>query len=329
MNCAVRFVKLSMVPILLTSIGCGEGPVSLSAPASPARDATASPDAVNSVVLGGVRQISARGVTLALDRHRGRLSDNRGHSITLDAASQRKYEQLFDYLDYEAVRYGRLFDGIARRSLNSVRRPGAAPLFRITLRQPEKRAAGGRMSALRDAGSGLPTVTSSVHDLPRLGVLGGKSSVDAETGFTCWDISREMAALQIKVRNANQGIADAIAGALALGFDLFNPGTFKASGAYQNLILLYDESMALKAASNIQLAFYGAMFNGYNCWEWLYNGIDGTNSGGGGGGSAGGMGASLQCHYEYGAIEASYDGGLTWSVWWSGQYEVCSYVAAT
>jgi hypothetical protein len=254
------------------------------------------------------------------------LSDGRGHTITLDAAAQRKYEGLFDYLVYEQARYGRMFEGISHRNLKSTRRSGAAPLFRATAKQPAKLVASGRMSALREAGSGLPTIASKTPDVPRLGVLGGRSSGDYETGISCWDISRAMAELQIKVRNANQGIADAIAGALALGFDLLNPGTFSGSSAFQNLIVLYDESMALKAAANIQLAIYGGLFNGYNCWEWLYNGVDGT-SGGGTIADDGDTGGTLQCHYEPGVIEASYDDGLTWSVWWSGQVEVCYYAA--
>lgn len=39
----------------------------------------------------------------------------------------------------------------------------------------------------------------------------------------------------------------------------------------------------------------------------------------GGGGGGGGSG----CTWEYGVIEISYDGGVTWEVWWQGWYTVC------
>jgi len=181
------------------------------------------------------------------------------------------------------------------------------------------------ISALRDASLGQP---ASAPDAPAWvgGYLRGKSSVDYDTGITCLDISRQMADLQIKVRNANSGVADAIAGALAAGFDLLNPGSWSSSSVYTSLMTLYDESMAAKAAANISLAIYGALFNGYNCWDWLYNGVDGTNTGGGGGDSGGGNGGvQYSCHSEYGSIEVSYDGGLTWDDVWSGYYDVCEY----
>lgn len=49
-------------------------------------------------------------------------------------------------------------------------------------------------------------------------------------------------------------------------------------------------------------------------------GGSGTESGSG---SESGSGTGTNCSVQYGVIEISYDGGITWEVWWEGYYTVC------
>ncbi len=47
------------------------------------------------------------------------------------------------------------------------------------------------------------------------------------------------------------------------------------------------------------------------------------DGGGGGTGGDGGGGGSDGCSTQYGKIEVSYDGGVTWETWWEGWYTEC------
>jgi uncharacterized membrane protein YgcG len=66
-----------------------------------------------------------------------------------------------------------------------------------------------------------------------------------------------------------------------------------------------------------------SMDPGYPC--------DPGGDGGGGGdpGDGGGGSGGSGCTREYGVIEISYDGGLTWEVWWQGWYTLCNGEAMT
>lgn len=53
---------------------------------------------------------------------------------------------------------------------------------------------------------------------------------------------------------------------------------------------------------------------------------DGGGPGGGGGGSGGGgAGGQLVCHFETVQLEISYDGGVTWDIYWTGLVNVCAF----
>ena len=289
-------IRIALSSILVAALfGCG---------ADTTAPDVAQPPSIASLLdhLNGNRvHRAASGVVFTINHQEGTLRASGGKPIYLSPKMIASLEKDFDLINVVEVRRARLKRSPDYgRQLAQVRRNGVRRLIRASTLNATTPAATAP-SPKGTVSQFAPRISSDIYD-----------GMD-QSGISCLDIAQNIMAEQPIYDHALAVLDEALlevsqAGARDNG--AWSPDDYAAAALLEVAEWNYQVEL-------FKMNFLAVLYNSYYCWDnhWTDASVSGGGGGGGGGGSS--------CYEEWGSLEASYDGGMTWTEIWSGYYTVC------
>lgn len=295
--------RLALLAILVAVSACDREPT---APA----EATAF--VVDGAGLSAVRSYRGAAGTYVLDAHTRTVRGPKGEVTQLDSAAFVHAARAYDHLAAIDAQMRRLkADPRVRARLEELSRTGRRASFRVS-----RGVASGS-----GAGQRLLTGTSPRRAAPRgIERVMGASGTSEE----CTDLELQIYSIDQHYTSLRKQYDDYLAASLLLGWGYSLDGSWGFSPErYATQFAAWAAAVDLLnadiLADRIVLEYLAMQYSLLGCWNQTP--APGSGSGGGGASSGGST-----CHYEYGVLEISYDGGLTWQTLYEGDIKVCESV---
>jgi hypothetical protein len=268
-------------------------------------DLTGPPSTILSSSAGTRAHRATNGILFTLDHRQSTLTATGGKPVHLSREMMTRLEKDFDLMKVVEERRIHFQAQPRYRQLGKARPSASTRLIRAAV----GRSTGPFAPSTRSAqlGSMAPRLSADIYD-----------GMD-ESGVSCLEIAQAIYAEQPIYDHARDQLDEAL-------FELSQAGArgewgvedFEAAALAEVAEWNYQAELS-------KMNFLAVMYNSYNCWsnDWT----DASVSSGGGGGGDGSGGGGGGCHEEYGTLEISYDGGMTWEDLWSGWVSVCGEMA--